>query len=202
MVQRAVGHTVSRAAGNREALLDGALACLIEKGFARTTARDVASRAGTSLAAIGYHFGGTEALLVAAIGEAFSRWRSEIAAVLAAQSGRSVSEAIDAVGRALDDLLRRERALMVVFLESLAVAEHRRDLREIAAALYDEDRAACAALLAGARGHSLDDDVLRGSILMAVVDGLIIQKVIGGDVPTAGDVLSVLLPGILRAPAG
>ena len=91
---------------------------------------------------------------------------------------------------------------MVVFLEALAVAEHRSELREIAAALYDDDRTACAALLAGARGQSLDDDALRASILMAVVDGLIIQKVIGGDVPAAGDVLRFVLPGILRAPTG
>ena len=53
--------------GNREQLLDGALACLYDKGYARTTARDIASAAGVSLAAIGYHFGTTEVLLNAAL---------------------------------------------------------------------------------------------------------------------------------------
>jgi AcrR family transcriptional regulator len=43
--------------GNREELIAGAKRCLIEKGFARTTARDIASASGVSLAAIGYHFG-------------------------------------------------------------------------------------------------------------------------------------------------
>ena len=42
--------------GNREALLLGAKCCLLEKGLARTTARDIGGAAGVSLAAIGYHF--------------------------------------------------------------------------------------------------------------------------------------------------
>ena len=49
--------------GNREALLEGAKHCLYEKGYARTTARDISTAAGTSLAAIGYHYRSTEALL-------------------------------------------------------------------------------------------------------------------------------------------
>ena len=69
--------------GNREALLDAAKRCLFEKGYANTTARDIATSAGTSLAAIGYHYGSTEALLNAAMIEAMasgvsrsrSRWR-------------------------------------------------------------------------------------------------------------------------------
>ena len=36
---------------------------MLEKGYARTTARDIASAAGVSLAAIGYHFSSKEALL-------------------------------------------------------------------------------------------------------------------------------------------
>ena len=41
---------------NRDALLLAAKKCLLEKGLNRTTARDIASAAGVSLAAIGYHF--------------------------------------------------------------------------------------------------------------------------------------------------
>lgn len=60
--------------GNKEKLLDGALTCLLDKGYARTTARDVASAAGVSLAAIGYHFGTTDALLNAALDRALEAW--------------------------------------------------------------------------------------------------------------------------------
>ncbi len=53
--------------GNREDLIEGARRCIIEKGYARTTARDIAGAAGVSLAAIGYHFGSKEALMAEAL---------------------------------------------------------------------------------------------------------------------------------------
>ncbi|WP_031080407.1 TetR family transcriptional regulator, partial [Streptomyces sp. NRRL WC-3549] len=39
--------------GNREDLLKGAKQCLVERGWARTTVRDIAAAAGVSHAAIG-----------------------------------------------------------------------------------------------------------------------------------------------------
>ena len=53
--------------GNREDLLESARRCIVEKGYARTTARDIAGGAGVSLAAIGYHFGSKEALMTEAL---------------------------------------------------------------------------------------------------------------------------------------
>ncbi|MEU6348796.1 TetR/AcrR family transcriptional regulator [Streptomyces sp. NPDC047072] len=59
--------------GHREDLLEGAKRCLLEKGFLRTTARDVVRESGTNLASIGYHYGSKDALLaeayVALVGE-------------------------------------------------------------------------------------------------------------------------------------
>src|SRR3954465_1880025 len=52
-----------RLMGHREDLLDGAKRCLYEKGYARTTARDIVAASGTNLASIGYHYGSKEALL-------------------------------------------------------------------------------------------------------------------------------------------
>lgn len=56
--------------GNREDLLAAARRCLYDKGYARTTVRDIASAAGVSMAAIGYHFRSKDALLNAALFEA------------------------------------------------------------------------------------------------------------------------------------
>jgi AcrR family transcriptional regulator len=64
--------------GNREALLAGAKRCLIEKGYARTTARDIAAASGVSLAAIGYHFGSKDALMNQAIYEFVGEWADEV----------------------------------------------------------------------------------------------------------------------------
>ncbi|MCS0604094.1 TetR/AcrR family transcriptional regulator [Streptomyces sp. LP11] len=52
--------------GHREDLLEGAKRCLLEKGFARTTARDLVKASGTNLASIGYHYGSKDALLAQA----------------------------------------------------------------------------------------------------------------------------------------
>lgn len=71
--------------GNREDLLAGAKRCLYEKGYTRTSARDIAAAAGTSLAAIGYHFGSKEALLNTALIEASKEWGEELERTLAAE---------------------------------------------------------------------------------------------------------------------
>ncbi|MFJ9040223.1 TetR/AcrR family transcriptional regulator [Streptomyces sp. NPDC102406] len=52
--------------GHREDLLEGAKRCLLEKGFVRTTARDIVRESGTNLASIGYHYGSKDALLAQA----------------------------------------------------------------------------------------------------------------------------------------
>jgi AcrR family transcriptional regulator len=78
--------------GNREALLIGAKRSLLEKGYAGTTARDIASAAGVSLAAIGYHFGTKEALLTEALIDAFADWDREFRDAL------SVSIPANAIG--------------------------------------------------------------------------------------------------------
>ncbi|MGH8881492.1 MAG: TetR/AcrR family transcriptional regulator, partial [Stackebrandtia sp.] len=49
--------------GNRQQLLDAAKQCLFDKGYERTTVRDISDLAGVSKAAIGYHFGSKEALM-------------------------------------------------------------------------------------------------------------------------------------------
>ena len=55
--------------GNREDLLAGARRVIIERGVAKATARDIATAAGVSLAAIGYHFGSKEQLITEALME-------------------------------------------------------------------------------------------------------------------------------------
>ncbi|MFI2283243.1 TetR/AcrR family transcriptional regulator [Nocardia beijingensis] len=55
--------------GNREDLLAGARKVIIERGIAKATARDIASAAGVSLAAIGYHFGSKDQLITEALAD-------------------------------------------------------------------------------------------------------------------------------------
>ncbi|MFG3286197.1 TetR/AcrR family transcriptional regulator [Streptomyces sp. NPDC048111] len=52
--------------GHREDLLEGAKRCLLDKGFVRTTSRDIVKESGTNLASIGYHYGSKDGLLAEA----------------------------------------------------------------------------------------------------------------------------------------
>jgi AcrR family transcriptional regulator len=86
--------------GNREDLIAGAKRCLIEKGYAHTTARDIASASGVSLAAIGYHFGSKDALMNQAIYESIGDW------------GEEVERALTDEGVPTDDPVRRFESIM------------------------------------------------------------------------------------------
>jgi AcrR family transcriptional regulator len=187
--------------GNREALLEGALECLLEKGYGRTTARDITARSGTSLAAIGYHFRSTEQLLNEAIAEGFRRWRGRLTLVLEANLGRKPEDLLAAIGHELTRLFADERKLFIVFLEAMTLSERNAEVRAQAASGYEEDRVGVAALVGAMRGTTLDDERTTASMLLAVVDGLFIQTVISGaDAPTPSDVLNLLAPVILARP--
>ena len=108
--------------GHREELLEGARRCLEEKGYARTTARDLVAASGTNLASIGYHFGSKEALLNEAIGQAFDEWTNRIAEVAFAAPDASPLERMSASWVAMLDAFAEHRPLMVAFVEALAQA--------------------------------------------------------------------------------
>jgi AcrR family transcriptional regulator len=57
-----------RRAATRVALLDATVACLVEQGYARTTTRTIAERAGVTPGALQHHFGSKPELLSAALG--------------------------------------------------------------------------------------------------------------------------------------
>jgi AcrR family transcriptional regulator len=67
-----------RSAATREALLDAAIGCLIEDGYASTTTNAVAVRAGLSRGAHLHHFQTRTALVAAAVEELAQRWLGEL----------------------------------------------------------------------------------------------------------------------------
>jgi AcrR family transcriptional regulator len=70
----------SRSAATREALLDAAISCLIEEGYANTTTSRVAERAGVSRGAHLHHFQTRNALVAAAVAELARRRHEELLA--------------------------------------------------------------------------------------------------------------------------
>ncbi|MGW6394358.1 TetR/AcrR family transcriptional regulator [Streptomyces sp. NPDC055103] len=66
--------------GHKEDLLEGAKRCLLEKGYGRTTARDIVAASGTNLASIGYHYGSKDALLQQAFLALTEEWGDQAGA--------------------------------------------------------------------------------------------------------------------------
>jgi AcrR family transcriptional regulator len=67
-----------RSAATREALLDAAIECLIDEGYASTTTSAVAVRAGLSRGAHLHHFQTRTALVGAAVEQLARRWMGEL----------------------------------------------------------------------------------------------------------------------------
>ena len=70
--------------GHKEDLLAAARRCLVTRGYARTTARDLVAESGTNLASIGYHFDSKEALLTQALLDAFMEYTDKVVAMAGA----------------------------------------------------------------------------------------------------------------------
>jgi AcrR family transcriptional regulator len=84
----------SRSAATREALLDAAIDCLIEEGYAHTTTSRVAERAGVSRGAHLHHFQTRNALVAAAVAQLARRRHEELLAAgeaLPAGPGRTLA---------------------------------------------------------------------------------------------------------------
>ncbi len=179
---------------NRDALLESAITSLQEKGYAATTARDVADGAGVSLGAIGYHFGTVQELLDAALAEAVRRWFEPLIGRL---SGPQPPPTLDQLAPALDgllDTLAAHRPLVIAYFEALLRAERSPPLRAALAADLDAFRQALTAgiqsLLAGHPEPVSLDPQTAASLVMATFDGLIIQWLLAPEQIPSGRVIA------------
>ena len=67
-----------RRAGTRAALLEATIDCLVEDGYARTTTRRIAERAGVTIGAVHHHFGSKVGLLGEARRYITTKWAEEL----------------------------------------------------------------------------------------------------------------------------
>jgi AcrR family transcriptional regulator len=195
---------------HREQLLRGAIACLRDRGYARTTARDIAAASGSNLGSIGYHFGSKEALLNEAIREGFAEWTSQLAGIAFAEEGATPIERARASWVALTESFAGHRPLIVAFVEALGQSVRSDELRSQLADIYEESRAALARLVEASLGATdVAEDQLRAvaTFMIAVCDGLMLQWLVdpkrapSGAEVTAG--LEAALPlGLVQDPLG
>jgi len=165
--------------GNREALLAGAKRCLIEKGYARTTARDIAAASGVSLAAIGYHFGSKDALMNQAIYEFVGEWADEVQGALGAE-GALDAEPLrrfqSVMERTIESFEGPGRGLWAAQLELLGPMEHSEELRTFLAGVQRDAADGLAELLLGIDANQ-DPEAARkaGAVLHALFIGIVVK---------------------------
>jgi AcrR family transcriptional regulator len=189
--------TRTEVGGYRERLLAAAVTCLQEKGYARTTARDLVAASGTNLASIGYHFGGKDALLNEALGAFFEQWTERVEKSLFEAELGSPREMLERAMVELIDVFEELRPQIVLCIESFPAAAREPVLREKLAGQYARAREAGAGMLRRATGHlgaelPIAPEVLV-SVIVAISDGLMLQWLLDPDAtPDARQVVDSL----------
>jgi AcrR family transcriptional regulator len=182
--------------GNREDLLAAAKRLLYEKGYARTTARDLTAASGVSLAAIGYHFGSKEALLNAARLEALGEWANELGRALAPGTDPDASpmERFEAIWTTVIESFAAHRPLWAASFELMAQIDQAPEVRAAVADAQEQARLGLAALF-----HHLDPTLEErsawavGSFYLALLSGVMAQWLIDPEhAPTGRDLAEAL----------
>jgi AcrR family transcriptional regulator len=177
--------------GHREDLLAGARRCLEERGYARTTARDLVAASGTNLASIGYHFGSKEALLNEAIAACFRDWAERVHELtLASVDPAGLADPVAALSASYTAMLTsfaEYRGLAVAFVEALAQVERQPELRRQLAQAYDAGREQVVAMVTGVvAGLPAGQARALASLQIAVCDGLMVQWLLDPDACPSG----------------
>lgn len=185
--------------GRREELVEAAITCLRDHGYARTTTRQIVAEAGAHVPDVNYYFGSKQRLLDTAIVECLRRWLAAVMSdadavqadgtgvqlgaalqsylvLLAGEEGSGLTAAFEALAQAPRD--ERLRARLVEEYERLRTqtAERvTRSVREMGLEIPDRDAADVAA------------------VLVALFDGIAVQWLLAPEkVPDAGRILRAL----------
>jgi AcrR family transcriptional regulator len=167
------------AMGNREDLIAGAKRCLIEKGYARTTARDIAAASGVSLAAIGYHFGSKDALMNQAVYESIGDWAEEVERALAAEGALDAEplrrfESI--MGRTIESFGGSGRGLWAAQLELMSLLGHNKELRAFLAGVQQDAARGLAEFFLGMDPAQTPEQArMAGAVLHALLIGVMVK---------------------------
>ncbi|MHA6621831.1 TetR/AcrR family transcriptional regulator [Pseudonocardia sp. DLS-67] len=183
--------------GNREDLIAGAKRCLRERGYARTTARDITAAAGTSLASIGYHFGSTETLLNTAMFELADEWSEEIGSALAGDVDPQARplERFEAYWSRVIESFTASRGMWASWLEIAGQLDRIPQLRQAIADGIQESRGVLASMARCAdAGFDAERAHAVGSLHHALLTGVMVQWLVDPDrAPSARQLTDALL---------
>lgn len=181
--------------GNRDDLLDAAEQCLRDKGFRGPTARDIATAAGTSLAAIGYHFGSKEALLDEALFRAVGRSAERLEQAVTEQLEQGAEGGLGggrlaAFLRAGLEVFGADPGMLRANLEVFGQLRGSKERQDFYARAVSLARRGFAAGLSGRPDDEIDEHTERtlGMAGHAVFLGFLAQCLLVPDPPTADEI--------------
>ncbi|GAA2821341.1 TetR/AcrR family transcriptional regulator [Crossiella cryophila] len=158
----------------------GAKRCLLERGYTRTTARDIVAASGTNLASIGYHFGSKEALLTQALIEALTETTAEVERAMPVPPEAPVMQRLEATWQQVITSSTEQPELWRATLEAFLVGVRHPQVMEVLKGLYEAQRQEFIAEFNGiplTEVEQGDADTL-GSLLLAIAAGLTLQTMV------------------------
>lgn len=166
--------------GQRDDLLAGARICLAEKGYSRTTARDIAAASGAHLASIGYHFGSKDRLMAVAVLQASDEWGDTIEAAVRAAGEATPAERLRVCLDELFAAIPRQRELLVASMQAYTEAQFSEEVRRPLLESVERGRRELAAMVLGVAGAEVDDATVRGlgSLVHTMVVGYVQQALL------------------------
>lgn len=189
--------------GNREDLLAGARKVIMERGVAKATARDIASAAGVSLAAIGYHFGSKDRLITEALTDALgSAIGDAMEDLIAEGAGEPPLTGFTRLWNAMPAVFAQNQEAMLASMENLVrivrSADARAQLGDMISGIYVD----MGARLEAAHSHlSADQGRALAQLYFALVQGLGVLWLLDPDgAPIDGDILTEAVLALTKAP--
>lgn len=164
----------------RKRLLAGARRCIVAKGLARTTSRDIVGEAAVNLAAITYHFGSKNELVAQALLETLQEWLEPTLRVLVEDGDPSV-RALAAIEKLVSSF-EEHRGDAPALLQALVESPRIPSLQAGVAGLWAQLRRLLAAQMVdmqagGALAPWVDAEAMA-ALLVAVAAGLVLQIVV------------------------
>ncbi|MFG2353538.1 TetR/AcrR family transcriptional regulator [Streptomyces sp. NPDC048521] len=191
--------------GHREDLLEGAKRCLLEKGFLRTTARDIVKESGTNLASIGYHYGSKDALLV----QAYISLIEDVGEGFEPGLGREMTqppgspERFQEVWGAIIRTVPEARAIWLLSFELMFQDERISEVRKLLAEAQKAGRSGLVSLFREIPEADVDQESAEteGRFYMTLLNGLMVQWLFDPDSATTAEQLTEGLRRVVREAA-
>ncbi|RFU88262.1 TetR/AcrR family transcriptional regulator [Streptomyces triticagri] len=193
--------------GHREDLLEGAKRCLLDKGFVRTTARDIVKESGTNLASIGYHYGSKDKLLaeayIALVEAVGDQWGADLFAGRGEAPVRSVERFHEVWARIVDSF-PEARPIWMLSFESVLYGDRIPEVRKILVAAQRQGRAGLVPMFTGDIEDETDDAIVEseGRLYATLLNGLMLQWLLDPDEATDAEQLTAGLRRVIEGATG